>query len=92
MLSTLPTDSSILLSPATTSVSLFKAVPPGMKIIEDFSIPGRLKAVKNKVEIANIGQAMVKDGIALTKFFFCWNKAQCRWSIQNFHLPGSLIF
>jgi Xaa-Pro aminopeptidase len=70
MLSTLPSDSSILLSPLTCSVSLFNAIPSGMKIIEDFSIPGRLKAVKNKVEIANIGQAMVKDGIALTRFFF----------------------
>ncbi len=71
MLATLPSDSSILLSPLTTSVSLLNSVPVGMKIIEDFSIPGRLKSVKNKVEIANIGKAMVKDGIALTKFF-CW--------------------
>jgi Xaa-Pro aminopeptidase len=40
-----------------------------MRIIEDFSIPGRLKAVKNKVEIENIRKVMIKDGIALTKFF-----------------------
>jgi Xaa-Pro aminopeptidase len=71
MLSTFPAGSSILLSPVTTSVSLFNSIPGGINIIEDFSIPGKLKAVKNKVEIANIGQAMVKDGIALTKFF-CW--------------------
>jgi Xaa-Pro aminopeptidase len=71
MLSTIPAGSSVLLSPVTTSVSLFNSIPDGIKIIEDFSIPGRLKAVKNKVEIANIGQAMIKDGIALTKFF-CW--------------------
>ena len=41
-----------------------------MKIIEDVTIPTRLKAVKNIVEIDNIGKVMVKDGIALTKFFF----------------------
>jgi Xaa-Pro aminopeptidase len=70
MLSTLAENSSILLSPLTTSVSLFDSIPRSMQIFEDFSIPGRLKAIKNKVEIANIGQAMVKDGIALTKFFY----------------------
>ena len=41
-----------------------------MKIIEDFTIPGRLKAVKNKTEAENLGKAMIKDGVALTKFFF----------------------
>lgn len=70
ILSTLPSDSSILLSPATTSVSLFNSIPDGIRIQEDFSIPGKLKAIKNKVEIANIEKAMVKDGIALTKFFY----------------------
>ena len=70
MISTLPVESTILITPGTTSVSLFKAIPVGMKIVEDFSIPTRLKAIKNKVEIANVGKVMVSDGIALTKFFF----------------------
>lgn len=71
LLSSLPAGSSILVSPGTTSVNLYNSIPPGMKIIEDSSIPGMLKAVKNRVEIDNIAKAMVKDGIALTKFF-CW--------------------
>ena len=70
LLSTLSTDSTILLNPSTTSSSLFNTIPRGMKIIEDVTIPTRLKAVKNIVEIDNIGKVMVKDGIALTKFFF----------------------
>jgi Xaa-Pro aminopeptidase len=69
MVSTLPDGSSILITPGTTSASLFNSIPSGMKIIEGFSIPGQLKAIKNKVEIENIGKAMVMDGIALTKFF-----------------------
>jgi Xaa-Pro aminopeptidase len=47
-----------------------------MKIIEDITIPTRLKAVKNKVEIENIGKVMVKDGVALTRFFF-WLEQNC---------------
>jgi Xaa-Pro aminopeptidase len=70
LLSTLSPDSTILLNPSTTSSSLFNTIPRGMKIIEDITIPTRLKAVKNIVEIDNIGKVMVKDGIALTKFFF----------------------
>ena len=70
MLSTLSAESAILITPGTTSAALFSSIPAGMKSIEDVSIPSRLKAVKNKIEIENIGKVMVKDGVALTKFFF----------------------
>ena len=71
IVSTLSPDSTILITPGTTSASLFNSIPRGMKIVEGFSIPGQLKAVKNKVEIENLGKAMIKDGTALTRFF-CW--------------------
>ena len=70
ILSALPPDSSILITPETTSASLYNSIPKGMKIKEDISIPARLKAVKNRVEIENIGKVMVKDGVSLTKFFY----------------------
>jgi Xaa-Pro aminopeptidase len=70
MISTLASGSTILLNPAITSHSLYKAIPGGIIITEDISIPARLKAIKNSVEIENIGKAMVKDGVALTRFFF----------------------
>ena len=69
MLSTLAIDELILINPETTSVALFNALPAGMKIKEEMSIPARLKAVKNKTEIESIGNAMIKDGVALTRFF-----------------------
>jgi Xaa-Pro aminopeptidase len=70
LLSALSAESSILLNPSATSSYLFKSIPEGMKIIEDLTIPARLKAVKNKVEIANIRKVMLKDGLSLTRFFF----------------------
>jgi Xaa-Pro aminopeptidase len=70
ILSALPHDYSILLNPQTTSQSLFSSIPQRMKIIEDLSIPTRLKAVKNRIETDNIGKAMIRDGVALTRFFF----------------------
>lgn len=76
MLSTLSPDDSILITPSATSAALYKSIPEGMKIQEDVSIPARLKCVKNKTEIENIGNVMVKDGVALTKFFY--------WIEQNY--------
>jgi len=60
----------LLLHPATTSAALYGAVNKLITIAEDVSIPARLKAVKNPVEIENIRKTMVKDGVALTRFFY----------------------
>lgn len=61
---------SLMLDPATTSASLFNSVSKKSDVIEDVSIPLRLKSVKNKTEIENIGKVMIKDGVALAKFFY----------------------
>ncbi len=70
ILSTLPSESSILIHPGTTSAELYNSIPEGMKIIEGISIPTRLKAVRNRIEIENLGKVMIKDGVALTRFFY----------------------
>jgi Xaa-Pro aminopeptidase len=69
MLSTLEKKSTILLSPEKTSVAIYNAIPDAIKKVEDISIPSRLKAVKNKTEIENICKTMVRDGVAMAKFF-----------------------
>jgi len=60
----------LLLNPDTTCINLYNSISKGSRIIEDISIPTRLKAKKNKIEIENIGSIMIKDGIALTRLFF----------------------
>jgi Xaa-Pro aminopeptidase len=71
MISTLTDGKTILLSSSKTSVALYNSIPDGLQIVEDISVPSRLKAIKNKTEIENIGKVMVRDGVALSKFF-CW--------------------
>jgi Xaa-Pro aminopeptidase len=66
----LPAGSTILINPERTSVALYNAIPSGVKIDEESAIPERLKAVKNSTEIRNIGQVMLKDGVALTRFYY----------------------
>jgi len=70
VLSSLKAVSSVLLSPDTTSTALYNSIPEHLIIVEDVSIPGRMKAVKNHTEIKNIEHVMIRDGIALTKFFY----------------------
>ncbi len=63
------TGSSVLMNPQSVSVSLYNSLSLNSRIIEDITIPTRLKAIKNRTETENLYRVMVKDGTALTKFF-----------------------
>ena len=64
----LNSDKSILLNTHTTSVLVFNSIQKA-SIIEGPTISMPLKAIKNETEIGHIKNAMVKDGIALTKLY-----------------------
>jgi Xaa-Pro aminopeptidase len=69
MVTAIPEGSSILISPVNTSVALYNSIPDRFTIKEEESIPARFKCIRNKTEIENIDRTMVRDGVALTKFF-----------------------
>jgi len=69
MLSSLSYGSSILINPSVTSLALYNSIPQRLRIIEDAGIATELKSRKNKTEVENISRVMVKDGVALAKFF-----------------------
>ena len=62
--------SKIYIDPDKTNLLVVSAIPSSCSIIEGISISCQLKAQKNRIEIANIGNAMIKDGVALVEF---WN-------------------
>lgn len=70
ILSSIEEGSALLLTPSKISAELYNSIPAGIRIIEDTSIPARLKSVKNKTEVENLATAFVKDGVALIKFFY----------------------
>ncbi len=82
--------STLLLSPSTTSAVLYRAVPKKVEITEEVSIPTRLKAIKNKTEIKNLRQVMVRDGVALTKFFYWLEKSPGRETITELSASARL--
>jgi len=64
----------ILISPGKTNISLFSSIPQSSVIVEDLAITTRFKSIKNSVEIQHFRNVLVKDGIALEKFFFWLEK------------------
>ncbi|RYG08812.1 MAG: M24 family metallopeptidase, partial [Chitinophagaceae bacterium] len=59
---------SLLLDAKRTCYHFFTLLSSSVKVIRDTSPLVHLKAIKNSVEIANIRNAMIKDGVALTRF------------------------
>jgi Xaa-Pro aminopeptidase len=91
IISSLPAGSSILITPGTVSVSLFNALPPGMNVVEDISIPAGLKSIKNSTEIENLRMVMVKDGVALTRFYFWLEKNAGAAGITEITIADKLL-
>ncbi len=75
VLRSLTAGSRLLLSPSNTSAALRAAVPGAVKVVHDLSIPTRLKAIRNDTEIDNLREVMIRDGVALTRFFLWLEKS-----------------
>ena len=68
-LSNIPKEYSVFVDAAKTNAALFDAIPSDCTIIEGVSIVAHLKSIKNETEIKGFRNAMIKDGVALTRFF-----------------------
>lgn len=69
-LSRLPEGTRVYLDGKGTNVSIYNALPKGCTLVEGISIANHLKSIKNETEIKGFRNAVLKDGIALTKFYF----------------------
>lgn len=59
----------VAIDPNRTNYQIVSSIKKRNPTTETISIPTLLKARKNAVELENIRQAMVRDGVALTRFF-----------------------
>jgi Xaa-Pro aminopeptidase len=67
-LTQLPANSSIFIDPKRNCYAYAKLVPSSVRIVKETNPSANLKAVKNETELKNTRQAMLKDGIAMTRF------------------------
>lgn len=68
-LDSLQVGTSLLIDPKRTCYALYSRVGTAVKVVEQTNPTTHFKAVKNHVEINHTRDTMVKDGVALTKFF-----------------------
>lgn len=73
-LSRLAEDTRVFVDMNKTNVSLYKALPEKCTIVEGVSPANHLKSIKNPTEIEGFRQAVIKDGIALTRFYIWLEK------------------
>lgn len=69
-LSKLPETTTVYLDTAHTNKAICNALPKGVTIIKGISPANTLKSIKNPTERKGYRNAVLKDGIALTKFFY----------------------
>lgn len=74
-LSRLKPDTTILIDKNKTNIALYNAIPGNCTKIEASSPIAMLKAIKNDTEIKGFRNAMIKDGIAMTRFYMWLEKA-----------------
>ncbi|WP_461450365.1 aminopeptidase P family protein [Mucilaginibacter sp.] len=68
-LAALPENCSVFIDPKRNCFGLFKLIPASATFIHDINPTTHFKAVKNETEVENMRSAMVKDGVAMTRFF-----------------------
>lgn len=64
----------VMVDGAKLNQALFEAIPASCGKINQMSPVFKLKSIKNEVELVGIRKAMLKDGVALTRFFM-WLEA-----------------
>lgn len=74
-LSKLKPGTTILIDKNKTNAALFHAIPASCSVVEASSPVAMLKAIKNETEISGFRNAMIKDGVALTRFYIWLERA-----------------
>lgn len=64
----IPLNSSVLIDPKRNCFAFYKLIPESVIIIKDTNPTTNLKAIKNETELSNTRTAMLKDGVAITRF------------------------
>jgi Xaa-Pro aminopeptidase len=77
-ISQLPTGTRIFVDQNRTNATLYNAIPNDCIKITGDSPVSLLKSIKNSTEIAGFRNAMIKDGVAMTRFYIWLEQAMVR--------------
>lgn len=65
----------VLIDDGRANYAIMASIPPSVKVLDETNPTQLMKAIKNPVEIANIREAHVKDGLAMIRFMH-WLKVR----------------
>ncbi|HUH18501.1 aminopeptidase P family protein [Albibacterium sp.] len=66
----IPANASIFIDPKRNCYSYYALIPSSCNKIEDTNPSTFLKSIKNETELAHTRETMIRDGIALSRFFY----------------------
>lgn len=81
----------VMVDGAKLNQSLLEAIPAGCPKTVQMSPVFQLKSIKNEVELKGIKQAMIKDGVALTRFFR-WLETQVKERRQTEYSINQMLY
>ena len=87
----IPTNKSVLIDGNKLNQSLFESIPAKCVIRNRMSPVFELKSVKNEVEMSGVRKAMVRDGIALTRFFIWLEKNLVSGNLTEISIADKLF-
>lgn len=86
----LPEGLSVCVSGSKINYKLYQTIPASCKIIDVPSPVDWMKSIKNDTELNGFRNAMIKDGVALVKFFMWLEKAVPGGEVDEVAIEGKL--
>lgn len=86
----IPAENAVLIDGAKLNQSLYEAIPEACAKRNMMSPVFRLKSIKNEVELEGVRRAMIKDGVALTRFFMWLENSVGKEEISEISLSKML--
>ncbi|MCR2043933.1 aminopeptidase P family protein [Anaerosalibacter massiliensis] len=82
--------SRVFIDPSKVNRWLYNGIPKECKVVGGTNITTNLKAIKNSVEIKNLKNSYVKDGVALVKFLYWLDKNLGKTTISEISVADKL--
>jgi Xaa-Pro aminopeptidase len=90
-LKSLKPESRVLIDPDKTNMTLYQAIPNACSVKKSATSPvAKLKSIKNDIEVKGFHLAMVKDAVALIKFFMWFENAVHTGDVTELSLAVAL--
>ena len=86
----IPAENAVLIDGAKLNQSLYEAIPQNCGKRNTMSPVFCLKSIKNNVELEGVRRAMIKDGVALTRFFMWLENSVGKEEISEISLSKKL--